>query len=330
VDEYDTQWQTTWQDVYNQPSLNVSWYSVLGNHDYTINPEAEIDFAKNSLDWRWVMDGHFYSRTFMVGNMTVLILFIDTILLDDYNSGFYVENSTGKYLEEMNWITSTLKGSTADWKFVVGHYPVYSIGEHGDTPSLKYYFQPVLETYGVDAYICGHDHTLQHLSKGGVEYYVSGNGGKLGSLRSTSETSADYVYFAQVNPGFMVHEVTKTKMTVSMINSQGKKINSFVQVKSSEVPTTPKPPPATPAPTASYTKPAVRQSSSEPPSQTSTSQTSTLPIVLGTMLTIGLITGGVIIFRKRRKEVEHHRIRAEPMDFEESVQFESIGTAQSP
>lgn len=38
--------------------------------------------------------------------------------------------------EQLLWIASTLQASTADWLFVVGHFPVYSGGAHGDTPEL--------------------------------------------------------------------------------------------------------------------------------------------------------------------------------------------------
>ena len=52
------------------------------------------------------------------------------------------------------------------WLLVAGHYPVFSLGEHGDTSELKTYLWPRLNTYGVHAYFCGHDH-------------FSGNHGKL-------------------------------------------------------------------------------------------------------------------------------------------------------
>ena len=49
------------------------------------------------------------------------------------------------------------------WVIVVGHYPVFSPGSHGDTSELNTYLQPLLEQYGVDAYVCGHDHLSAHL-----------------------------------------------------------------------------------------------------------------------------------------------------------------------
>lgn len=61
------------------------------------------------------------------------------------------------------WLEDTLRKSTADWLFVCGHHPVYSIGRHGPTPRLVNQLRPLLEKYKVAAYLCGHDHNLQHI-----------------------------------------------------------------------------------------------------------------------------------------------------------------------
>lgn len=82
-----------------------------------------------------------------------------------------------------------LKESTATWKFVVGHHAIRSISIHGDTIELAEELLPILkvnrflahnlggcdfvkstQTYsisqanGIDLYINGHDHCLEHIS----------------------------------------------------------------------------------------------------------------------------------------------------------------------
>jgi 3',5'-cyclic AMP phosphodiesterase CpdA len=59
---------------------------------------------------------------------------------------------------------ATSSANPPTWLFVVGHYPVFSPGSHGDTDELLLYLQPLLEQYRVDAYICGHDHLSAHLT----------------------------------------------------------------------------------------------------------------------------------------------------------------------
>eukprot|EP00287_Rhodomonas_sp_CCMP768_P026371 CAMPEP_0202844016 /NCGR_PEP_ID=MMETSP1389-20130828/66107_1 /ASSEMBLY_ACC=CAM_ASM_000865 /TAXON_ID=302021 /ORGANISM="Rhodomonas sp., Strain CCMP768" /LENGTH=149 /DNA_ID=CAMNT_0049521235 /DNA_START=36 /DNA_END=485 /DNA_ORIENTATION=- len=120
-------------------------------------------------------------------------------------------------VEQMTWLEETLAASTADWLVVVGHYPVLSGGEHGSTQSLITGLKPLLEKYHVDAYIGGHDHTLQHLEDGGVSYYVNGNG----CLRGVVKPLPDITRFAAVDPGFMLHQVDADTMVNSMIDDTG-------------------------------------------------------------------------------------------------------------
>ena len=48
-----------------------------------------------------------------------------------------------------------------DYLFVAGHYPIYSIAEHGPTKWLQERLQPMIEKYSANGYLCGHDHNLQ-------------------------------------------------------------------------------------------------------------------------------------------------------------------------
>jgi len=125
--------------------------------------------------------------------------------------------------EQLEWLEGVLFTSKADWLIVCGHYPVFSGGEHGSTPSLVSRVRPLLEKYGVDAYLSGHDHTLQHLSEGGVEYYVSGNGALNGEVKALPETM-----FAAVDPGFSVHLVSEDVMKTTFLDMKGTPLYSHV------------------------------------------------------------------------------------------------------
>ena len=62
---------------------------------------------------------------------------------------------------QWDWLESTLRSSTAHYLIVGGHYPVWSIAEHGPTKCLVDRLRPLLQKYQVTAYIDGHDHNLQ-------------------------------------------------------------------------------------------------------------------------------------------------------------------------
>ena len=97
------------------------------------------------------------------------------------------------------WIQATLEASTADWIIVVGHHPVWSVGEYGPTWPLVERLAPMMESAGVALYICGHEHQMEHFRSephaSGVDYLVVGNGAYYNDTVPTdSSHSADCPY----------------------------------------------------------------------------------------------------------------------------------------
>jgi tartrate-resistant acid phosphatase type 5 len=153
------------------------------------------------------------------------MVFIDTVYLSGDPPTYWPTQSQEQYA----WINTTLAASTADWLFVVGHYPVYSGGEHGNTADLVSNLLPMLRKYNVDLYICGHDHNLQHLqdSTTSTQYLVSGNGAKRGSYSPIPQSK-----FGMVDPGFMLHNVMGLdNMTSTVIDLNGKTIYEYTQTR---------------------------------------------------------------------------------------------------
>ena len=55
----DPKWRTSFEDVYVAPSLQTPWYAALGNHDYHVTPQVEVDYTRVSKRWR--MPSRYYS-----------------------------------------------------------------------------------------------------------------------------------------------------------------------------------------------------------------------------------------------------------------------------
>jgi predicted phosphodiesterase len=62
---------------------------------------------------------------------------------------------------QATWLASDLQASTARWKLVFFHHPVWSSSSHGGSPDLQASLGPVLEAHGVDLVLCGHDHDYE-------------------------------------------------------------------------------------------------------------------------------------------------------------------------
>jgi tartrate-resistant acid phosphatase type 5 len=214
----DPQWQSSFEKVYTATSLRVPWYAVLGNHDYHLSAEAQIDYSKTSK--RWNMPARYYKRTEQIdGTTSVDFFFIDTMpmaVFDDDETQYDDKVPRHDVPNQMAWLESSLAASTAPWKIVVGHHPVYSGGIHGDTPYLVQYVLPLLQKYKVQTYINGHDHDLQHLQSGSVNFFCSGGGSKPRKSKNIAQTK-----FAKGCSGFMAVALQADKMNVRMIDDQG-------------------------------------------------------------------------------------------------------------
>src|SRR5215475_6205261 len=106
------------------------------------------------------------------------------------------------------------------WKLVFGHHPIYSASPyHGDTLELQSRLLPILQAHHVQAYICGHEHDLQHLAADGVDYFVSGAGAE---CRESGWSSASRYSVSEL--GFGVVSLTADRLRVEFYDANGKLI----------------------------------------------------------------------------------------------------------
>ncbi len=207
----DPRWQTWWEDHYG--ALGITFYATLGNHDWVHpdSPSAEILYRPASGSWR--MPALYY--TFTAGPVQFFAL--DT-------------QSIAQSVKQLAWLEDELSRSTAQWKVVYGHHPVYSAGGYEDSPALVDTLLPVLRSRA-DAYLCGHDHNLQALSEdGGVHFYIAGGGGAgLYPIRKHERT-----VFAASTLGFAVLDADATRLTVALVDSTGKTVYENVQRKTAD------------------------------------------------------------------------------------------------
>jgi acid phosphatase len=218
----DPQWQTSFEKVYAAPSLQVPWQVILGNHDYHGNCDAQLAYAKTSP--RWNMPARYFVQSLQVDATTTADFFyLDTTpMIKSYYSIFNSEKTRDNVMtqdvpKQLAWFKAALAASTAKWKIVIGHHPIYSGGGHGDTAELVENILPLLQQYQVQAYFNGHDHDLQHLQAGKVNLFCSGAGSQFRPTVNTPHTK-----FARACSGFTAVALSAEKMDVRMIDDQGR------------------------------------------------------------------------------------------------------------
>ncbi|KAK8579563.1 hypothetical protein V6N13_142753 [Hibiscus sabdariffa] len=232
---YDPAFRESFTNIYTAKSLQKQWYTVLGNHDYRGNVEAQLSPILRNVDKRWIC-----MRSFIVKTEILDIFFVDTTPFVDSN--FMCPEEEHSYdwegvLPRKTYLATLIKDlkaemrdSTAKWKFVVGHHAIRSLGQHGETPELIKFLLPLLKEYNVDAYMNGHDHCLEHISSidESIQYLTSGGGSKAwrGDLKPEEDINhtAKFLYDGQ---GFMSVEMNEKEAMIVFYDVDGKVLHDW-------------------------------------------------------------------------------------------------------
>lgn len=228
-------WKNEIEEMYPASVFPGPMYGVLGNHDYHDNPggqKVQLAYSKKS-GVRWHMPSKWYRLDLGGENPLVTFLCLDSNLPTvsggkDKKSGKDRSCLTAAEAEEqMAWFKAELAKPRAPFTIVAAHHPVYSNGDHGDTKTLVQQWDGLLQANKVHAYICGHDHDLQHLELEDrfTSHVLSGGGGaktrpldgkhKVPFGKETHgfthlSISADAVRFAHYDAtGALLHRFTK-------------------------------------------------------------------------------------------------------------------------
>ena len=123
--------------------------AIIGNHDVKANwADAQLRaLGMPARYWTWEFGD-------------VLIVGLDSNDLDQAQLAF---------------LEQALATTSARWKIIAIHHPPYSAGYQGSSTEVRAKLSPVLERYGVQLVLSGHDHDYQRsIPIAGVTYVVAG------------------------------------------------------------------------------------------------------------------------------------------------------------
>lgn len=228
----DPLWMTNYELIYSHPELMITWYPLLGNHEYRGNTQAVLDYGKVSR--RWEIGGRYYTRTFDEDGTTVRLIFVDTTpLIAKYReeSDKYPDACKQNVDEQLKWLDNTLKQAKEDWVIVVGHQPIYAETSKDDVErnDMQRVLLPVLKKYNnVSLYVCGHIHNFQHIRMKGdnIDYVVNSSGSLARKVKPVEGT-----VFCSPEPGFSVISATKKALNMYMIDKTGKVLHTITKTK---------------------------------------------------------------------------------------------------
>ncbi len=213
-------------------------HPALGNHDVGLpfgcpgrrDPATQRTRACLQVAWRtpqWVMPGRHYA--FDAGPARFLV--IDSNLLAGDYGGFTIDG-------EVAFLAAQGAACARRPCFLVAHHPAATAGRHRDDFRPEYLarlarIEQAVATGGgrIAAWLCGHDHDLQHLrSAGGYDVFVSGNTsrGRGGETFGQVAPPTARLLFASAAWGFGRLEIRAAGWSYRFENDRGEPIHCCV------------------------------------------------------------------------------------------------------
>ncbi len=185
-----------------QPLLDagVKFYASLGNHD---DPDIERNYKLYNMGGQ-----RYYS--FQKGDVDFFAL--DSNYMDP---------------QQLAWIESKLKGSTAKWKICFFHHPMFTAATyHGPDLDLRKQLMPLFTKYGVNLVLSGHEHVYERLKpQSGLYLFVLGNSGELRFHNIRPNNDLDQVGF-DTDRDFMMMEISGDELYFQTIARTGATIDA--------------------------------------------------------------------------------------------------------
>jgi tartrate-resistant acid phosphatase type 5 len=205
----DPRWRDWWETLYGP--LGITFYPTMGNHEWYSDDGAVSEIIYHSPTWRF--PSPYY--TFTAG--PVQFFAIDTSEISE---------------AQILWLDRAIASSTARWKVVYGHHPIFAPERNAKAGAYLKYMQarlwPVIRGR-VDAYLCGHQHAMAHMEpRDGVHFFMSGGGGAPLGKVAKRDTGA---LFAESTFGFLTLEADSSKMTIAIFDTDGKPFDTDVITK---------------------------------------------------------------------------------------------------
>ena len=147
----DAYWQETF-DGLDSIGQSVPLLNATGNHDY-------LKGLIYRLERRFSLVHSYYLDSMEGVNQVFTLRYKDVQLfvLDSNREFFYL-------FTQRAWLKRQLKESTAKWKVVVLHHPLYSIRGKNNNLIQRWMFDDLIRDYDVDLVLQGHEHAYARMT----------------------------------------------------------------------------------------------------------------------------------------------------------------------
>ncbi len=250
----ESQWQDYFKAIEGYKE-SIPHMAVVGNHELSVYSGVsagkyytlQFNNPDNAGNWVGTLTADELEKD---NNKGAIANYRDTVYSFDYgnahfvvlNSGYSSSDKDIKAIvkQQLEWLKTDLASSDAKWKIVMLHQGLY--GARSTTSNTRELLEPIVDDYGVDLVLQGHDHFVMrtypmkngeivtkenpnNITKGsGVIYNVLGASG---SKRYEDSTKPDYSV-VHINPDESFPTYTTFKVSAEKIEVVTKQINGVV------------------------------------------------------------------------------------------------------
>ena len=169
-DPSDPIFRTAFEEVYAAPGLQVPFWAVLGNHEYSGSVHGQLRYAAEKRgSGRWTQPARHWSRVINLGEgAKAKFVFLDTsVFIRKYREAEgFSDLAKQDPVAQLAWLERELAEPGMAWRIAVGHHPIWSNGLHGDSKDMARDVLPVLRRHKVQLYLSGHDHHPEVIDRG--------------------------------------------------------------------------------------------------------------------------------------------------------------------
>jgi hypothetical protein len=224
TDVNDPRIQSFFEKTYDPVKLNVPFYAVLGNHDYKgDNAAIELAYAAQGHT-RFTMPSRWYRLDLPAAHPAVTILMLDS----DKDT-----MAPSSWEAQTAWLATELAKPHAPWLMCCAHHNMFGNGSHGDNGVLQTTWGPLFLKYRVAIYLCGHEHTLQHLEipNWSTSFVIAGGGGADRKPMLKDKRGP----FSRASLGFADLQFSPQVVTVSLLDGSATVVHAFTRASDGKV-----------------------------------------------------------------------------------------------
>jgi tartrate-resistant acid phosphatase type 5 len=228
----DDDWFFTYYQPYRYLLNRIPVYPSVGNHDSGETEQSddrqqlldnfylEERLAEDALAGRASMNPGLFYR-FRFGSE------VEFICLDTSKSSILSGHRHFQHRNHSDFLGRAFADGGPPWRIPFFHHPPYCAGPtHYNSRSIIDGLTPVFKSGGVHVAFSGHEHNFQHSLVDGIEYFVTGGGGKVRDRRPSRFADARTVSWAAAAP-FLIGRVDGAKMTLVALDERCEELARF-------------------------------------------------------------------------------------------------------